>query len=475
MNALFRFIAVSLILLTGNLYAQNKALSDFVRSANLQHAGIGIRIVNISDGKTLCNYNENLSLCPASCLKLVTTATALEKYGDQFAYQTTVFTDGTIAKDGQLDGNIYIQGSGDPTLGSEYVNADAGQEAFLNQWLTDIRKTGIKSVTGSVVVLDNLFGYEGVSPYWPWVDIANYYAPGIYGISVFDNLYRLYLKSGKAGTTPEILRTEPSISSLHFENHLKAANNSMDSAYIYGMPFNYERRLFGTIPQNRPSFVIKGDLPDPGYFLADCFTAFLSKNNIRVTGKASTFRLTPITPKKIKILSVTNSPPLAEIVKVVNFRSNNHYAECLFRKMQTDGNTGTPAKDYWSKQGLKTDGLFMYDGSGLSPMDGLNVKFMTDLLVYMQHKSGYKEAFYASLPTAGKAGTVSSFLKGTPLEGIARAKSGSIKNVRAYCGYFDKGKNRYAFAILINNYNSSKNSSLVKQIEQLLVGVFNDA
>ncbi|MDR1370426.1 MAG: D-alanyl-D-alanine carboxypeptidase/D-alanyl-D-alanine-endopeptidase [Dysgonamonadaceae bacterium] len=447
--------------------AQRAEINDFIKTANFRHAGIGIKVVEVSSGKTICAYNEQTALCPASCMKLVSSATALEALGSDFTYKTILFTNGTLDSQGDLQGDLYIKGVGDPTLGSGFIEKDPN--VFLDQWLTDIRKAGIKAVNGDIIALDDLFGYEGVSPWWIWVDIGNYYAPGIYGISVFDNTYRLSLKSGAVGTCPEILGWEPATVPLKFENNLKAAANNTDSAYIYGQPFDPERKIFGTIPQNRSSFTIKGDIPDPGLFLASHFKAVLEKAGIRIVGEASTSRLKKVRPEEKKILSQTISPDLEEVIRVTNFRSNNHYAEYLFKRV----GAGNKVKELWKIKGLDTDALFMYDGSGLSPVNAVSVDFLTGLLVYMASKSKYSEACYRSLPRAGKEGTVAGFLKNTSLDGISRIKSGSMGGVLSYSGYIDKNGKRYAFSVILNKFNGA-HSEARKQVEKLLVSLFNN-
>ncbi len=460
---LLLFLLFSLL----QIHAQGTEISSFIKASNLKHAGIGIKVVEISSGKTIYSYNEQMSFCPASCMKLVSSAAALELLGPDHTYQTLLFTDGGVNAQGVLQGNIYIKGVGDPTLGSEFI--DNNPQAFLGQWIADIRKAGIKSINGKVMSLDGLFGYEGVSSWWLWADMGNYYASGIYGISVFDNIYRLNLKSGVAGSSPEILGWEPSSVELKFENNLKAAVNNTDSAYIYGKPFDPVRQIFGTIPQKRSLFTIKGDIPDPGMFLASYFTSELKKAGIRVSGRASSSRVEEFDPEEKKVLSQTISPNLKKIIQVINFRSNNHYAEHLFRKIGSENKV----KSFWKSKGLDTDALFMYDGSGLSPVNAVSVDFLTDLLVYMATKSKYSEAFYLSLPCAGKEGTVINFLKGTSLDGVSRMKSGSMEGIYSYSGYVDKNGKRYAFSIIVNKFNGAR-PDVRSQIEKLLLSLFNN-
>ncbi len=457
----------------------NQALNTFIQSSSLKYAGIGIKVVETDTKKVVCSYNDNLALCPASTMKTLTTATALELLGPAYRFETKIICDGEINNDGLLEGNLLIVGSGDPSLGSSYLQDE--KNAFLKGWLTAIQKAGIKAITGNIISIDDLYGYEGVSNRWIWEDLGNYYASATYGISLFDNTYQLFLRSGAINTTPSVLYTEPEINGLTFENHLKTTNIASDSVYIHGMPLSNERKLYGSLPPNRNSISVKGDIPDPGLFLAQTLTNYLNTNGITIHGKSSTSRTEMITlAEKYKEIYVHQGNTLEEIIKITNFRSNNHFAEHLFYKIGWNNsqacteNVPTLAAEkiasFWKQKGIDTSGLFQYDGSGLSNANGVTASFLTSMLVYMQKQSQYADIFYQSLPLAGKEGTVKSFLKGTTLEGKARIKSGSISKVQTYTGYYNKNGKRYAFAILVNNFTGSR-ETLRNQMEKLLLNL----
>jgi D-alanyl-D-alanine carboxypeptidase/D-alanyl-D-alanine-endopeptidase (penicillin-binding protein 4) len=442
------------------------ALEAFLRKKNLTHAAVSLKAVDLLNGRTIASFNEKTALIPASNMKIVTTATALDTLGGGFRYQTALTYDGTI-KEATLEGNLYLKGSGDPTLGSEFMIGD--KEGFLRDCLIALRKAGIKNIDGDVIVLDQLFGYEGVYPTWLLEDIGSYYAPGIYGISIFDNTYRIYLQSYKPGTQVEIRSVSPEIPGLQFTNELKASKIDSDMSCISGLSSSFERRLYGTIPANRPNFVIKGSIPDPGLFLADYLYKFLTNNSIKIKGKATTFRFIQKLPEDDRTITIIQSPRLAAIVRETNVKSNNHYAEHLYKKLLTFDNFNY--SDYWERRGMDGSSLLMADGSGLSHLNAVSADFLTAILIYMYERDGIMDAFYQSLPIAGKEGTVMTFLKKTPLEGKARLKSGSITHVQSYSGYVEKGNNRYAFSLIVNNF-TGKRADLREAMEELLINLF---
>ena len=440
---------------------------NFLNKNNLAHATVSFKAVELSTKKTVISFNDNISLTPASNMKIITTATALEIFGHRFCFETPLFYDGFI-KEATLFGNLYIKGNGDPTLGSEFTPND--KENFLIEWLSGINRAGIRKISGNIVVLDQAFGYEGVSRKWLWEDMGNYYAPGIFGISAFDNMFRVFLKSTTSDRETTVLFTEPKINNLQLTNEIKASEDmSTDNAYIFGLPFAYNMRLYGTIPQYQSSFTVKGAIPDPGLFLAQYFQDYLQKNGITIEGEATTYRLSPVTPNEENILSKFRSIDLASIVKIINVSSNNQYAEYLYKVLTILDLTDIP--EFWRKKGLNTDALFMYDGSGIAPQNAISAGFLVDLLIYMNTQSENSSAFYFSLPVAGREGTVASFLRNTSLAGKARLKSGSMSNVQSYSGYIESKGKRYAVSLLINNFTGKRNE-LRKDIERLFNNIF---
>jgi len=424
---------------------------------------VGICVQDVAGNGKPTTMNADYPLVPASIIKLVTTATALELYGPDHCFETTLSYTGTL-KDGRLNGDLIIKGGGDPTLGSRHLGDQ--KDAFLNEWSALVKKAGITSIDGSVISDATLFDEEPLSPFWLWEDIGNYYAAGIYGVGVNDNSVIIHLKSGKAGTRPVVTKTEPELPQLKFENHLLAANNDKDSAYVYGVPFQWNRQLFGTLPANRDDFTIKGDLPDPPHHTADLLTKALIASGISVKGKPSTTRVQPLSStRQLTKIGSTRSLPLSRIIRIIHEKSDNIYAEYLLRHLA--GFAGSPpfsarnallvVRDFWKRKGLDVKGLYMVDGSGLSPLDRVSPQFLADLLCYMATKSVHATVFEQSLPLAGKEGSVSGFLTNSPITGLIRLKSGSNLTTTCYAGYYRKNASNLAVVLMVNHTNVSRN------------------
>ena len=450
----------------------------------MRGASFSLVVKDVQEGKTVYSYDTDRLQSPASVLKTVATATALEILGEDYRYPTTLEYDG-ILESGTLEGNLYIKGSGDPSLGSSHFAP--GQNKFLSTWIAALQKAGIKHITGSVISDESIFDTEGVSIKWLREDMGNYYAPGSYGISIFDNMYKLSLQTGAAGTRPVLKGTEPDIPFIRFKNYLKAAPVSSDSAYIIGAPLDDVRYLYGVLPANREAYVLKGDIPDPALYLARYLPDQLQQKGIRVDGSPSCYRIEVEENRwkkgERKEIVTTYSPTLREIASVCNHVSHNLYADALVKTVglqykprrnemiSSFGRGVQVVKEYWEKKGLDVFPLRMNDGSGLAPADKVSAGFMGELLVYMATESAVSDAFIASLPQAGIEGSVRNFLKGSKLQGKAHLKSGGITGVRSYAGYITKDGKTYAVAVFSNNY-SCPMSRMTRALEKLLLQLF---
>lgn len=486
-----KFLSVCLFVFIGvHVSAQTpRSITKLMNEPFMKGSSFSLQVEEVKSGRLVYSYNPDLQLIPASVMKVVTTATALELLGSEYHYRTSLEYDGTIA-DGVLKGNLYIKGSGDPSLGSSFIR---GTKNFINDWVDAVKNAGITKIEGSIISDERIFDNEGISVKWLREDLGNYYAAGSYGVSVFDNRYTLTLRSGAIGMQPEILKCSPDMPNIRFHNDLHVIDQYTDSAFIVGSPFDYERSLIGALPAYDSSYLLKGDIPDPPLYLATYLDKRLKREGIDILSSPSSFRLEKAAGRLEKStehweeserhpLITTDSPALETIVSVANHVSHNLYADAMLKTLglryPSDSRALTSfergvreIKDCWQSRGISASSLWMYDGCGLAPTDKVSTKFMTALLVYMAKTSAESKAFIASLPMAGEEGSVRSFLDGTKLQGKARFKSGSMSRVRNFAGYIMKNGKTYAVSVFANNY-SCTTKQMTNAIENLFVQLF---
>lgn len=442
-------------------------INKWLTSKELANAGISLSVVNNSDNMILYQTEPQISLVPASIMKAVTTATALEVFGSDYQFKTTLSYSGIISND-TLFGNLYIIGGGDPTLGSMYFPE---AKNFQEQWIKAIQEKSIKVITGNLVADATIYELQMVPGSWVWEDLGNYYGAGASGISVYDNLYEIHLKSPAIADRPtEIVRIVPEIPRLELQNKVRSSDINSDQAYVFGNPEDSRRVIRGTIPKGKDDFVVKASMPNPAELLANEFRNKLLENGISISGTTNFEKA----KTGSSVLHETFSPPLRDIIRVTNYESVNLFAEHLLKHLAWNktglGTTKEGCKlivDFWKDKGLDMSGFFANDGSGLSRFNAMTANHLTMILNYMATKSRYSGVFYQSLPTSGE-GTLTVFNPESFQKGSLRAKSGSMTRVRCYAGYMKSvtGKN-LSFTVMLNNFSCSQ-SVAVRKIQELL-------
>lgn len=434
--------------------AQPNSFSEVFTQPAYSGALVAYKIIDLDSSLTLYEQNAQMALTPASIMKLLTTATALEVLGQDFQFKTSLFIKGNI-KDSVLYGDIILVGGGDPTLGSRYFPNRNPFEDFR----VALKKKGINKINGNIIADDSHFSEEEIPDTWVWGDLGNYYGTGVSGLNYHDNTVFLEFSSGNVGDTTKLISLEPNYPSLHFKNWVTAQNINSDQAYIFGSPYDEKRLVKGSIPKNRNSFKVKGSVPNPPLFAASVFKSYLDSNNLMVSGSVLVNRNAHADTNLVLVKNYF-SPKLKDIVYQTNQFSINHYAEVLARELGRKNGNGSFASGvkyitkHWEKQGVDVSFLFIEDGSGLSRHSALSPNTMTRILEIMFYSEN-RDAFQSSLPVAGKSGTLINMLKDTHAENNLKAKSGSMTRVRSYAGYVTSKSGRHlAFVIMVNNYSN---------------------
>lgn len=455
-----------------------KAINIFKNDASLQSAAISFEAYDIESGATVAEYNSMMALPPASTVKLFTTATAFQKLGAYFKPETRIYLTGEVDSTGVLWGDIIVRGGGDPALGSRFFEKDGHEADFFNEWIDTLLRLGISSVKGSVIGDASEFGYQGAPAGWTWGDMGNYYGSGPSGLVLFDNMQKLYFKTGSSvGDSTTLICTEPYISGVVMANYVKSASSSRDNSYVFGAPYGYDRFIEGSLPVNKEDFMVKASVPDPESMFAAEFQQRLAENGIRFEKSSSGMKNLPeyLTNDKLyensTLVYTHDGKTISTIAYWTNMRSVNLFAEqllCLISYKNygrgTSGSGAAYVNRYWSSK--VGSGLTITDGSGLSRNNAVSAHHFVKMLSYM-HKSGNSKVFKETLPVAGKSGTLRRVCAGQAASGRIHAKSGTMSRIKAYSGYVDsKTGKKLAFALIVNNHTCSS-SVLVKKMEKV--------
>lgn len=398
----------------------------------LKNANWGFVIYDPKTKKIISSYNENSPLVPASTTKLLTTETALNLLGENYRWMTQLEYSGSIDENGVLNGNLYIVGSGDPSLGTNKAGAWSYKE-IVSDFVSGMSREGIKKVNGDIIIQTALF--KGNISRLPknvvWLENNNYYLP--------------------VGTTREI---NPANEKLI----VKKGNNLVsDKKYFYVSP--YANQMVYADKYDGDG-VLTTKIPDAPAFLANTFRATLVKSGVGVTGKVSP-KMTDAAPESRKMVSLYKSPTLADIIYYTNQRSDNALAEALLKTVgfqtmgdQTSESGRIAVNEHLKDVSFDIQGLNYIDGSGLSRSNTVTpisqVKFLTSLM-----NQKYYKTYFDSLPIGGQSGTLKSMFLGEG-NGQVFAKTGTLNKVKTLAGYIKTNSGRtLVFSLLVNNYAGS--------------------
>ena len=467
-----KLVTILLFFVGINSFAQLVKLEEMLADSLFLNASISFYVADAENGTPIYSHNHKTSLVPASNMKLVSSAVALELLGPGYIFQTTIGYTGILnSRTGELTGDIVIKGGGDPTLGSDYFISH--YEDFMEQWVEAIKNAGIKKVNGRVITDDSHFDFDPAAPRWLWEDLGMSYGAGVFGLSIFDNTCVIRVRTAADGVNVELIDITPNIDGFTLTNRLRVSGTT-GNWYVYTAPYNLSGWLSGTIPARNEN-TLRASIPDPPLLAAQILFRRLEADNIEITGAPSTARIENLTNINITHLTQTNSPELRLITEILNKESINLYADTFVKELGKQfGGNGSLLEgrkvimQFLGNAGVDTLGIFIEDGSGLSARSAVNAEALVTLLIYMKNRGKYFQDYLFSLPAAGKDGTLLQVFTDPVFESNLKAKSGSMTRVRCYSGYFTaKSGKEIVFSILVNNFQGTSRN-VIQHIEEVL-------
>ncbi len=439
------------------MYAQpkkqlSKAMTEFNNDPQLQFATVGLYVTDGLSGNTVFAQNESKGMVTASTLKIITAATALDVLGKDYTYATLF---GIVAT--PKANSLYIQASGDPTLGS-WRWPETGEAVIIEKIKTFLLEKGLSQIQSVIICTDGWMQYDAIPNGWMWEDLGQYYGAGAQGLNWRENQFDLVVKTEtRIGSPVSIVKTNPYLFDYKIVSLATAADKDSgdQSALFFPSQGQSYGVLKGSIPAGKNNFTVSGAIYQPAHQLAK--TIIQEIKDITIVHD-STIEMTDQPLANADIFYNHTSPPLYKMVYWFLQKSINLYGEALLRtvaqRLTGEANTEkgiTALQNYWSARGIHREAMHLYDGSGLSPQNRITPKAQVAVLKYAKAQSWFPE-FYEALP----------------LYNNMKMKSGTISRVKGFSGYQQsKTGHHYIFSMLINNY-SGGHSSLVNKMYKVL-------
>jgi PBP4 family serine-type D-alanyl-D-alanine carboxypeptidase len=432
----------------------------------------GIEVRDLRTDRVLYARNAGKSMTPASTMKLLTTAGALDALGPETRVRTTLETTATLDAAGRLGGDLYLVGRGDSELSEHAPDGRTGFDVLVDA----LWAVGVRRIDGRLVGHEGLFKGDRRAAGWEWEDLVWCYGPEISALSWQRNCAQLIVSAGARAGDPALVTRWP------FSAHYEVRSSVTTSATGQERDLSLSRdlgsnviRLSGTFPADGGQQDLSVALEDPARYAATVFSEALAAKGIVVSRVATSSELVPF---DARVLAAHEGPPLAEVLKRTNKPSDNLRAEMLLRLVglaargEASAAAGTDAIiAFLVRNGVDVAGIALVDGSGLAPTSLLTPRQVVDLLAAMD-RHPQAQPFRDSLPVAGVDGSLENRMRGTKAERRIVAKTGTRRHINALAGYATTiDGRRLAFSIVVDHHTAPPReaTAAIDEICELLV------
>jgi D-alanyl-D-alanine carboxypeptidase/D-alanyl-D-alanine-endopeptidase (penicillin-binding protein 4) len=398
-----------------------------------QHLPLGsvsFAIVDPESDRLVAGQNIDTRRSPASTIKVLTTFASLDLLGPAYVWHTRALTRGEI-RNGVLDGDLILQGGGDPYM-------------TLERWWNfarTLRDKGLKTISGDIVIDDTAFSL-------PTEDPGAFDGRPNRSYNVQPDALMVNFQSVEFRMVPNAIMhrvdivATPSPSNLVIENHIGLASGRCRAAAgrvdFEVASERWDRVIFsGALSPSCAERSIARVLLRPADYAFGTFVTLWRELGGEFSGK---LHVAPA-PADARAFVSFDSLTLGEIVRLTNKYSSNLMARHLLLTMGEDRfgvpatlDKGAAAVAEWSQErGLSLQDVNIDNGSGLSRTTNISVLQLAKVLS-AAYRSRYAPEFLASLPLAGVDGTLRARMKNSPA-GTVRLKTGHLDGVSGVAGY----------------------------------------
>jgi D-alanyl-D-alanine carboxypeptidase/D-alanyl-D-alanine-endopeptidase (penicillin-binding protein 4) len=448
-----------------------------VAEGPLARAHWGVAAYDLTDRRWVALHAADRYFVPASNLKLVVTAVALERLGLAYSWRTSVYGTAPVGRDGILRGDLILYGRGDPNLSGRFAGTITGVFEALADSLA---ARGLRRVTGALLADESYWDTDYLRGEWESYDTLWWYAAPVGALGFNDNAVDFAVRPGSRAGEPPVIEGEPESEFWTLEN--RAVTGLPGAARTFDMrrePGTNRIEAYGVLPLDADPRTEYFAVVDPAGWAGTVFREVLGQRGIAVEGPVRTVsesERSPIAAGDTVALASWVSPPLARVVETINQRSQNWHAEMVLktlgREVAREGSW--PAglrveRETLAALGVDSTAFILRDASGLAAENLVTPRAVVDLLAVARERP-WGEAFVASLPlAAGQSGSLRRRFANTVGAGRVRAKTGFIENVYALAGYLTTLEgHELAFSVIVNQTGPAGGAAATAAIDRLV-------
>jgi D-alanyl-D-alanine carboxypeptidase/D-alanyl-D-alanine-endopeptidase (penicillin-binding protein 4) len=446
-----------------------------LNNKNLNKASVSILVKSLKDGAVIYENNSEQALMPASNMKLVTTAAALEKLGKDFKYFTRFYLTAKPDGNGVVNGSLIVKGAGDPNISGR---GQASVTALLENAAKQLKANGVKKITGDIIIDDTIFDREYVHPDWPADQGGRWYQAEVGGVSFNDNCLDFTVSAGDSAGAPANVTTAPATGYATLNNSCKTITTGKGhGASISRKGDTNTFNITGKFKTKATPYTVSIPIHNPGLYFGTVLGEVLQKSGIPVGGKVALAEKSYDAGKDGLTAAAEIVSDIKRTITVANQRSQNFYAESMCKLLGrnfgaagswTEGAKVTEA--YLNALGIPKANYTIRDGSGLSKNNRVSARALVAVLEHMR-SSPLAQIYFDSLAVSGLNETsLEKRLTEAPYADRVHAKTGSLNNVSALSGYaVNLDGDIFAFSIIVNGTSDSAAEQLQDAICRLLV------
>jgi D-alanyl-D-alanine carboxypeptidase/D-alanyl-D-alanine-endopeptidase (penicillin-binding protein 4) len=415
------------------------------------NVNLGAVVVDLNSGDTLYQRNADRLFIPASNMKLFSEAAAIMALGPDYRFKTQLSTHATHLVAGVLKGTLYLHLSGDPSFSRQR----------LSDLLASLREWPIKAIEGNIIIDSTLAAVDTYPPGWLTTDLDYSYGAPIAPLILDANRLTITVNPGTEVGAPALVEVDDGGGAIALINQV--TTKASEAGCGVGLSLDHDNQLTvrGCVGLGQGAVQQRIAIKNPLKYAQGIITHLLAKDQIRFNGQVILGKA----PPGGLIMATEYSRPLTQLMADTLKPSDNLYADSLYLHTAL-ALQGTPlnwdkaqavVKNFLQQQtGIDLKTSIFTDGSGLSRYNLVTPGQTIALLTFLHQHFPMSYEYIASLPIAGRDGTLQKRFKAQGQQGFVRAKTGTMTGMNSLSGYlFTTNGHTLAFALFINRIPGS--------------------
>jgi D-alanyl-D-alanine carboxypeptidase/D-alanyl-D-alanine-endopeptidase (penicillin-binding protein 4) len=450
-------------------------LDELFGAAWLSKSKVSILVVESDTGRPIYARGDKTLLNAASNVKIVTSAAALALLGPEYRWKTTTLVasppqGSPLRSGGELTGDLYLRGAGDPMLTTE----------DLSGMVADLAAVGLHRIRGGIVVDETFFDAAHVGPAYDQKSESYASRAPSSAASLNGNVVAVTIVPANAAGAAARVVIEPASPYFTLSGRVVTATDGPVGPIVETVSDNGGRTrviVSGRVRLGSEPRTFLRRVVEPPLYLGWTLKQLLERRGISV---AKGVRAGAAPAQGTRVLSAHESPPLGVVVHDLNKRSNNFAAEQVIRTLGAEivGRPGSwergieaVSRYLTNNAGLRRGAYQMTNGSGLYDSNRFSAEQIVAVLRAGQRDFRISAEFLASLAVAGTDGTIAHRMASTLAERYVRAKTGTLAGTSCLSGFAGSpGDIPLVFSFIMNDLtNPSEARRTQDRAAELLV------